>query len=128
MKLRQVKETEISRLSTQLCEQQAQHAGMVRELTKMLKYSHYLEDVLQHEAEFGEIADIISRWERCLGQGYGGRSTGGHSRPRLSSVHSSHPQRGLACLPSPAGLPLLACHQIFNPPSPQPDLRRPTQP
>lgn len=68
MKLRHAKEAEITRLTIQLQEQQARRAAMMEELSKMVKYSHYLEDVLQHEAEFGEIADIISRLV-CGGRG-----------------------------------------------------------
>jgi hypothetical protein len=61
IKLRQQKEGEITRLASQLGEQQERRSEMMAELSKMVKYSHYLDNVLQHEVEFGEVTDIIAR-------------------------------------------------------------------
>jgi len=61
IKLRQQKEGEITRLASQLGEQQERRSEMMTELSKMVKFSHYLDNVLQHEVEFGEVSDIIAR-------------------------------------------------------------------
>jgi len=63
IKQRIIKEQEIIKLFEELRKQKEKRQRMTNELEKMMKYSSYLESVLDVADEFPEISDLLSRYD-----------------------------------------------------------------